>query len=85
MLPSLNDYLHVKNTSQDHLIPSQTCHLVFIKNTDKLGEVFKAKAEGVFNAAGPLGGPSGSRAGPWWGLGGEAPGKVCDLALLETP
>ena len=22
---------------------------------------------------------------PWWGLGGEAPEKFCDLALLETP
>ena len=43
----------------------------FLKQRSKAFEARRRRA----------GGPS----QPWWGLGGEAPEKFCDLALLENP
>ena len=42
-------------------------------------EVFKAKVEGLWSMLKVCWGWA------WWGLGGKAPEKFCDLTLLETP
>ena len=63
----------------------QTCHSIFIENTEKLQEIFKAKVEGLRSTSKACWGWGWGLGEPWWGLGGEAPEKFCDLALLETP
>ena len=63
----------------------QTCHSLFIENTEKFQEVFKANVEDLWSMLKACWGWGWGPREPWWRLRGEAPEKFCDLALLETP
>ena len=64
---------------------NQTCHSIFIENTEKFRQVFKAMVEGLWRTSKTCWGWGWGPGEPWWRIGGEAPEKFCDLALLGTP
>ena len=64
---------------------AQTCHSIFIENTEKLIEFFKGKVKGLWSTSKACWGRGWGPGEPWWGLGVKAPETFCNLALLETP
>ena len=52
---------------------------------EQLREVFKEKVKGFWSMSKACWEWGWGPGEPWWGLGGEASGKFCDLVLLETP
>ena len=61
----------------------QTCHSIFIENTEKLQEIFKAKVEGLRSTSKACWGWGWGLGEPWWGLVGKAPERFGDFAVRD--